>query len=153
MLGPLNLERREASTPPLEPIRTGEPGRPGQQAPSTIFLQHDPVAEAMQQETRTRELWRKHCPEIFAAREAVDAAEWKYKQAVDAFQARSRQVSNAENRLASANPQVIGERDDAVSSLAIAKGYALVSKHALDVAWEESETAREKLKAVTGAKR
>jgi hypothetical protein len=148
MLGPLQVGTTTTAEPmPVQPA--GEPGRPGQQAPSTIFLPRDAVAEAEAAEARTRELWRKHCPEVFNAREELDQAEAANSEAFRIHRERQTAVMTCKDRLSNASPLIMGEVEDRRSALAIAEGFAAVAEHNAAWAAERLREAREKLAAAT----
>jgi hypothetical protein len=151
MLGPLQIEKRETNAPPPVPedanmAQFRELCPNAFQSPELI-LPHDPVLETMQQEARTREVWKRLCPGVYEARERLDAAERAHTAAFSGYQERSRQVARAQNDVNHANPDMPGERGDREAQVAICKGYLIVAEHSLAVAQEELDAARANLAA------
>lgn len=146
-LGPLQVEKREMSAP-LQPIPAGEPGRPGQQLPSTIFLPRDAAGEAQAAEARTRESWRKNCPEVEDAFEACETARVHHHECSQKWQHATEALMQAQRSLNSCGPDSpLGSREDRKSDVAIRSGFEQVARFNLNAAADALREAKNNLAA------
>jgi hypothetical protein len=153
MLGPLAVEERKKTkaAPVLEDLAVEQfqSAFPNAFRSPELILPRDPVLETMQQEARTREVWKRLCPGVYEARERLDVAERAHTAAFSAYRERQRQLARAQNDVGHANPNMPGEKADRQAQVAIATGFLEVARFHAELALEELDAARAHLKAVT----
>ena len=151
MLGPLQQKRNAApavrADPNISQFKALVPNAfatPELPLPFTI-----PEQEELQRQERIAAVWRRHAPEIFNARQELDQAEAAFAEAFRIHRERQTAVMTCKDRLSNASDEIMGQKDDCRSNLAISEGYAAVAEHNAAWASERLREAREKLAAAT----